>query len=1006
MMYKAVCAYSSSCNDFFSSTKIKLKSLLQGAVLSALVSMPAYADDIEVYINSSTDFGPNILFLFDLSGSMEWREQDENLPGTGELSRYDVLKTSLETVLQDDLGALNIGFSWFTGDGINNYATGIKWPISNNSAQANTIDPAIAGGTTVSDAIQSILNAQTPQGGTAIVEALYESALYFRGDNVAQGAYTPQTWDGALGSYTGGNAEAAHAAAYSPADAFTTGGGVANYNSPIKGSCQANYVVLLSDGRPTVLNSQANIESFLGSACVDQSTGILNDVTDWKDSANCGVELASFLSGTDQIPSMPGSRVKVLTVGFALSNTTEGEAGRTFLQALATAGDGSFYEVSASLDLATILSNIVGQVSGNNESFTPPTVAVNPAKLASSNRTFVSMFKPAHNRSWLGNLKGYFLGSGGFLDVDGNPALIAGPTGETFDVAARSFWSDTADGAEVPNGGASGEIVAATRNLYSNLGSTNDLTDSTNSVEIGNSLVTGTMLGLNSYATTAERDSLIDWYRSSPYGDPLHSKPVMLDYGTQKIVYIGTNSGFLHAVDATHPSVFGDYGGGNEIFSFVPKELLNNVYALNKNYAWGSHIYGMDGDITVWHKDLNNDAIVNGSDTVTLVAGMRRGGSSYYAVDVTNPASPDLKWIIDPTVSGFEKMGQSWSRPVLTTIDGTKVLVFAGGYDPAQDSKNSRSNDSKGNAVYIVNADTGSLIWSLSSSGSGQIESQMNYSIPSDIRVIDSDSNGSVDRLYFGDMGGQLWRVDLNETSLSSASGATVTRLASFNDGTISGNRKFFYPPTVALMRSHASEYLAIAMGSGNRAHPLSIDVNDRVYMYRDEDVVKGPPAAAVTASTDSDMHNATNNLIGGDGTDAEKNSAKADLQTKNGWYINLESGQKSLSETIAFDRELMFTTYKPLTGSLDPCSSPSAQTHYFKMRIEDGVPVSDLDGSGDPDELTKNDRSEDFLSSGIPATPTLIFPESTSTVEVYVGRELLDSFTQNVHRIFWRVDR
>ena len=198
-------------------------------------------------------------------------------------------------------------------------------------------------------------------------------------------------------------------------------------------------MVLLSDGRPTVLNNQAGIESFLGSSCVDQSTGILNDVTDHKDSANCGVELASFLSGTDQIPSMPGSRVKVITVGFALSSTVEGQAGRSFLQALATAGDGAFYEVSATLDLATILSNIVGQVSGDNESFTPPSVAVNPAKLASSNRTFVSMFKPAHNRSWAGNLKGYFLGSGGFLDVDGNPAMVMGPEGETFDAGAKEF---------------------------------------------------------------------------------------------------------------------------------------------------------------------------------------------------------------------------------------------------------------------------------------------------------------------------------------------------------------------------------------------------------------------------------------------------------------------------------------------------------------------------------------------------------------------------------------
>ena len=978
-----------------------------GALLSGLLLLPAQADDIEVYINSSTDYGPNILFLFDLSGSMAWREQDENPPASGEQSRYEILKDALNKILTDDLGALNIGFSWFSGtpDGYNNYATGIKWPISNSTVEANTLDPAIASGKTVSDVIQSILEAQAPSGGTAIVESLYEAALYFRGDAVVQGAFTPQTWDSGSGSYTGGFPEAANTASYTPSDAFTTGGGAANYLSPIKGSCQANYVVLLSDGRPTVLHNQAGIESFLGSSCVDQSTGILNDVTDWKDSANCGVELATFLSQTDQIPSMPGSRVKVLTVGFALSNTVEGEAGRNFLQALATAGDGAFYEVSPSLDLATILSNIVGQVSGNNESFTPPSVALNPSSLASSNRTFVSMFKPAHNRSWGGNLKGYFLGSGGFLDVDGNPAMTTGPTGETFDAAARSFWSDSPDGADVVLGGASGEITATGRKVYSDLGSTSDLTDATNQVVSSNALIANTTLGLPSWAGATEVSDLIDWYRASPYGDPLHSSPVLIDYGTRKIVYIGTNSGFLHAVDATNPSVFSDYSGGNEVFSFVPKELLKNVYALNKNYAWGSHIYGMDGDITVWHKDSDGSGTVNGSDTVTLIAGMRRGGSSYHALDITDPDNPSIKWQIDPSVSGFERLGQTWSKPVLTTLDGTKVLIFGGGYDPAQDDKSSRSNDSKGNAIYVVNADTGALIWSASSSGSGQTESQMNYSIPSDIRVIDSDANGSVDRLYFGDMGGQLWRVDLDETGLGSSSGATLTRLASFNDGSSSGNRKFFYPPAVALMRSQGDEYLSVAIGSGNRAHPLAIGVDDRVYVYRDVDVEKGPPASFTTTATDNDLYDATDNLIvEGDAT--QRQTARSDLQASQGWYIKLDSGQKNLSDVIAFDGDLMFTTYQPVSGSFDPCSSPSAYTHYFKMRLKDAVPVANLDGTGSEEDLTRYDRQKEFTSSGIPTTPTLIFPESTDSVEVYVGREMLDSFTQNVHRIFWRVDQ
>ncbi len=36
----------------------------------------------------------------------------------------------------------------------------------------------------------------------------------------------------------------------------------------------------------------------------------------------------------------------------------------------------------------------------------------------------------------------------------------------------------------------------------------------------------------------------------------------------------------------------------------------------------------------------------------------------------------------------------------------------------------------------------------------------MDFAVPSDITLIDFDGNGFVDRLYFGDTGGQVWSVD------------------------------------------------------------------------------------------------------------------------------------------------------------------------------------------------------------------------------------------------------
>ena len=46
-------------------------------------------------------------------------------------------------------------------------------------------------------------------------------------------------------------------------------------------------------------------------------------------------------------------------------------------------------------------------------------------------------------------------------------------------------------------------------------------------------------------------------------------------------------------------------------------------------------------------KDGNGDGIINGSDKVWIFFGLRRGGSSYYAMDVSSPNSPSLMWHIN-----------------------------------------------------------------------------------------------------------------------------------------------------------------------------------------------------------------------------------------------------------------------------------------------------------------------------------------------------------------------
>ncbi|MGA5989123.1 hypothetical protein ACPB4A_26055, partial [Escherichia coli] len=74
----------------------------------------------------------------------------------------------------------------------------------------------------------------------------------------------------------------------------------------------------------------------------------------------------------------------------------------------------------------------------------------------------------------------------------------------------------------------------------------------------------------------------------------------------------------------------------------------------------------------------------------------------------------------------------------------------------------------------MFDADNGELLWWASSNLAADVNSEnspnalkvddMKYSVVSQIKTVDRNNDGLVDHLYFGDLGGQVWRIDLNNT--------------------------------------------------------------------------------------------------------------------------------------------------------------------------------------------------------------------------------------------------
>jgi type IV pilus assembly protein PilY1 len=363
---------------------------------------------------------------------------------------------------------------------------------------------------------------------------------------------------------------------------------------------------------------------------------------------------------------------------------------------------------------------------------------------------------------------------------------------------------------------------------------------------------------------------------------------------------------------------------------------------------------------------------------------MRRGGRTLFALDLSTPAIPAFKWMIDNNTTGFSELGQTWSNPVPTTVPGyvdgsgdhKPVIIFGGGFDAAnKDTTLIASPDSMGRAIYIVDADSGALLWSVSpaaSAGANLQETGLAHGIAARTVVLDSNGDGVTDRIYAADTGGNVWRVDLPGTDRSKWS---IVRFAALNGSDIANDRRFFNRPDIVRTRHGSMAFDAVLLGSGERNNPLARDVNNRFYQLQDRQVTpyySARPTAAecgtdATPGTrysdfrcslplgEADLYNATANLVQ-DGSGPEVAAAHAALYSSSGWYISLErSGEKSLSSSITFDGNVVFTTFAPDVVSTSQCVPEPGQGYLYAVNLLDAASVYNF--TGEVALLEKNDR-------------------------------------------------
>jgi type IV pilus assembly protein PilY1 len=865
--------------------------------------------------------------------------------GGGTRAKMEVAKEVLSDLLNSTSG-VRIGMMIFnTSEGGHIAGVGDSYGYSGYQSYIKDMDTIFSGTVTNRTALVNTVNNVSPSTWTPLGETLFEAMRYYKGGATAFN-----------GSYT--------------------------YTTPVQYACQKNYVILITDGMSTqdrnavlrTICSNGDCDGDGFEPANDPTKTYASDGSDYLD------DVAKYLYDSDLLTdgvdekTIGKQNVITYTVGFGLAGVDYAER---LLQETATNGGGVYYSAGSTGGLSESLRQIIASIVEDDTSFVAPVLPVSPEnRTYTGDRLYMGFFKPKSNAFWSGNLKKYGLDvDGNILDRYGNFATNA--DGSIKDNAI-SYWGTVSDGSDVENGGAGALLLtrSTSRNIYTYTGSSASLTAASNAFTTSNAAITAATLGV---ADSTEKDKLINFvYGLDAYdedgngvttekrdwilGDVLHSKPTVVNYTTftmaeegdcsinRSLVFVGSNDGMMHA--------FKDCDG-SELWAFVPQDLLPNL-----QYSHGTtHSYFVDSSPTTYVYDADRDGNIEtaDSDKVIVMFGERRGGGFYYALDVTDPASPQYLWRLSATESPFSddysELAETWSEPVIAKVyvdsGGTnvvKVAAFIGaGYDNVAEDAEPAATATKGRGVYAVEIATlssgvpvfttsGHRIWGYTMADNGSLTRP----ISSQIAILDINGNGYADRLYAGDTGGGLWRFDIGSNLTSSWTGRKIFQSNPGADS--STGRKIFYKPAVTLEVG----YEMLFFGTGDRSHPVSATEVNRLYAVKD--------SGQTVAKTESDLSDATS-------------AASVNIASTYGWYakLNTNTEEKVLAQAAVFGGIAYYTTYTPVvTASM--CSTGGGTSRLYALEYLTAGAAYNYNTSNDTDGVAVKDSTDrsTIIGSGI----------------------------------------
>ncbi|WP_372527572.1 pilus assembly protein [Piscinibacter sp.] len=385
------------------------------------------------------------------------------------------------------------------------------------------------------------------------------------------------------------------------------------------------------------------------------------------------------------------------------------------------------------------------------------------------------------------------------------------------------------------------------------------------------------------------------------YQDSGYSAFVSANASRTAMVYVGANDGMLHAFNATT---------GAELWAYVPSMVMSNMYLLADKQYSTKHRFYVDGAPTV------SDVFDGTNWRSILVGGLNAGGRGYYALDVTDPATPIALWEISSATDN--DLGLTFGNPVITKNKaGTWVAAFTSGY-------NNVSPGSGNGYLYVRNALTGVSIDKIATYTTGTTAAG-DTTTPSNLGKInawvDHETDNTAKRIYGGDMLGNVWRFDFDDNIAPSGKEAFLLAQAHTPGGAA---QPITTKPQLSAISANNTTSNSVIIGTGRLlgATDIGSTTVQSIYVFKDD---LSTTSLGVLRNNPGMVHE----VLGA--TRLVTSPQGVNWSTQSGWYMDFDvtanSGER-LNTDMALSNNLLVVPANITTST--PCAPGGSSWLYF----------------------------------------------------------------------------